>query len=108
MQQGIGWVLSGISPNTLGKESIERMLSEAFDENVIYRVYVCGADVNRPAGLSEAEDAYRVLREGMEDYELGDFGIVYEEEEGKLLFFPTEIEEQEDEEISRSDDSLQG
>lgn len=126
-QSNIAWVLAGIRPkNTDGpltegsvvetpkiEDAVLRtMLEEAFLPGRTFTLFLCGAFVDDKVGtLEEMELGYKMIRNGMEEYEFGDYGIVSFHEEGNLLFMPIEDLENLEEDaqnISGNTDNLQG
>ena len=108
----IGWVLLGTStdnPDTkLTDEQVSKMLHEAFEENRVYELFLCGAYVDQRGTLAELEIAYKLISEKMEELGPTDFGIVSIHDEGRLLFIPSKIAESDEvEELSGNTDTVQ-
>ena len=116
----IHWVLTGIrvkgaepeivegeavlpDDQKLPQEIVNKLLVEAFMPGKRYKLFLCGAMVEKDGNLEEMEEGYHTLLEGMEDYQYGDYGIISEHEEADLLFMPAELSDEEIAEINAQD-----
>ena len=91
----VAWALIGVSPSAQGskieEETMVKMMEEAFQEGRKFTLFLCGHVIEeKKATLAEMEEGYNLIRNEMEDYEYGDYGIISVHEEGNLLFFPIE------------------
>lgn len=90
----INWMLTGIRPKegeTLPEETVNRMLNEAFLDGVKYDLFLCGGLVDKQGTLEEMEDGLELVASDMDEYQVGDYGIISNHSEGSLLFFPVDI-----------------
>ena len=92
----ISWVLVGVRPNTsepASEETVQKMLMEAFLPGKIYKLFLCGVEVDKEGNLEEMEEGFLMLKSKMEEYNDGDYCIISQHEEGNLLFLPTIIDD---------------
>ena len=104
----VNWVLSGVKPPDGKLEIMDDVLQmitlEAFMPEKKYDLYLCGEVIPDKTGtLQEMEDAYKLLKSELKEYEFGDFGIVYTHDAGNLLFFPIDTD---DENLGGNTDTL--
>ena len=101
MESSLGWALAGIKVKTgeefLDEELSQQLLIESFKDDAVYKVFLCGAVIEKTGSLQEMEDAYHLLKAGMEDFDHSDFAIIVEHDEADLLFIPIEEETIQDE-----------
>ena len=106
----VSWVLVGVRPRTeekLPEEILQKILEEAFQPERTYKLFLCGAEIDKEGTLHEMEEGYKLLKKQMEEYKEGDYCIISVHEEADLLFLPTEIEDNA-KDLSGNIDSMQG
>jgi hypothetical protein len=97
-EKGISWALaaSKIKDSYLEKFSeeilIQKMLQEAFDPGKFYKSMICGEEIEKYGVLEDMERVFTMMKEGVEDFQEGDFCIISTHEEGQLLFLPVEVD----------------
>lgn len=94
--ESIGWAFAAVKVKS-GEEFLDeitasRLLTDAFSEDRIYKVLLCGAVIEKTGDLQEMEKAYHLLKKEMPDYQQSDFAIISEHDEADLLFIPVEEE----------------
>ena len=86
----VSWVLVGVRPVDTEVELTEEMLGiamqEAFKENNRYKLFLCGADVNKEGTLEELEIGYHMVKQDVEEFADGDYCIIYNHPLVDLLF----------------------
>ena len=101
MGRSLGWALAGIKVKTgeefIDEEISQQLLVESFKDDTVYKVFLCGAVIEKTGTLQEMEDAYYLLRADMEDFDHSDFAIIAEHDDADLLFIPIEEETLSDE-----------
>jgi hypothetical protein len=106
----VSWVLVGVRPRTeekLEEEVLQKLMVESFLPERTYKLFLCGAEVDKAGTLDELEEGYKLLKKSMEEFKDGDYCIISVHEEADLLFLPTELED-DVEEVSGNTDSVQG
>lgn len=92
----ISWALIGTRSKTTGKqlshEQVESMMSEAFSEGRIFKLFLCGEVINKEGSLKEMEEGYTLVKTSMSSYEEGNYCIISEHEDGDLLLIPVEVD----------------
>ena len=107
----VSWVLVGVRPRTeeqLPEEVLQKLMVESFMDDRIYKLFLCGTEIDKTGNLDEMEEGYKLLRKSMDEYKDGDYCIISSHDEADLLFLPTELEENDAKEISGNTDSVQG
>ena len=106
----VSWVLVGVRPRTeekLPEEVLQKLMVESFMDDRIYKLFLCGTEIDKSGNLDEMEEGYKLLRKSMEEYKDGDYCIISRHDEADLLFLPTEIDGDDDvKEIGGDTDSL--
>ena len=98
---GISWALVATKINKTHLEKYpedaleQKMLQEAFQPGRFFKSMLCGEEVEKYGVLEDMEKAYSILRENVDDFEVGDFCIISTHEEGQLLFLPVEVDMEE-------------
>lgn len=86
----ISWILVGVRPVDEQIELTEDMLNiamtEAFKENNKYKLFLCGADVEKEGTLEELEIGYHMVKQEVEEFTDGDYCIIYNHPLVDLLF----------------------
>lgn len=106
----VSWALVGVRPHEEGSlpdEIVHKMTMEAFLEGKIYKLFLCGTEVDKTGTLAEMEEGYLLLKKNMEEYRDGDYCIISSHDEGSLLFLPTQIDETDVKDFSGDIDNLQ-
>lgn len=92
MESTIGWALAGVKIKNgqefLTEDVLQILLTESFKEESIYKVFLCGAVIEKTGSLPEMEEAYYLLKGSMEDFDHSDFAIISEHDDADLLFIP--------------------
>lgn len=105
-QSNVSWVLVGVRPKNeeqLDEATLNKMAMEAFMEGKIYKLFLCGTEVDKSGTLIEMEDGYNLIKKNLEEYKDGDYCIISSHEEGNLLFMPKEIEDNAEDLIGNTD-----
>ncbi len=92
----VSWVLVGVRPRTEDKieeEVLQRLLVESFQDDRTYKLFLCGAEIDKTGNLDEMEEGFNLLRKNMKEYKDGDYCIISTHDEADLLFMPTELED---------------
>ena len=107
-QSDINWILVAIKSfldRELTIEESQEMLSEAFLEDKTYKLLLCGTVINDKDGdLEEMEKGYKMIKDSVEEYTYGDYGIISTHKNGELLFMPMEFTEEEISNIDNAQD----
>lgn len=87
----INWVLVGMRPNkeeNPTEEMMSTILDDAFKPEATYSLFLCGAEIDKTGTLEELEQGFRMILDGFEEYNEGDYCIIHKHEEADLLFMP--------------------
>ena len=91
----ISWVLIGVRPKSdekIEEKVLQKILNEAFDEERVYHLFLCGNEIDKTGSLEEMEEGFKTVSSQVDDYKEGDYCIISKHEDGDLLFLPTIIE----------------
>lgn len=108
-ESDVSWVLVGVRPRDeekLPEETLQRMMEDSFSEGKVYKLFLCGVEVDKEGTLDEMEEGFKMVKKNMDEYNDGDYCIISRHEEGDLLFLPVILED-DAKEVSGNTDSLQ-
>ena len=91
------WALIGYNLKDTTQEVTEefmgQILEKVFVPDAMFQLFLCGAFMDKFASLEEMETGLDLIISEMEEYHVGDYCIVSEQEEGSLLFLPFNAED---------------